>query len=216
MDLTWIVMSKNQIEQLKEFFKSKETVIIINQVNDEIALLYLNLIQYYSKFYNFKINQRENNESDFTENDLFGLSEIKIYNSANSSKINKFINSTEKKIIFTDYKNFKKLKSTINFIDGYQFENDIKFFVQKELKIDNKTLLSFSINNPILLFSEISKYLVNSQNYIQDQQLYEETNHILNIRKNIFNLKKNSSDIKALYSNIKKEVMYKKFNFLTY
>ena len=92
-------MSKNQIEQLKEFFKSKETVIIINQVNDEIALLYLNLIQHYSKFYNFKINQRENNKSDFTENDLFGLSEIKIYNSANSSKINKFINSTEKIIL---------------------------------------------------------------------------------------------------------------------
>ena len=209
-------MSKNQIELLKEFFKSKESTLIINHVNDEIALLYFNLIQYYSKFYNFKINQRENNESDFTENDLFGFSEIKIYNSSNNSKINKFLNSTEKKIIFTDHKNFKKLKSTINFIDGYQFENDIKFFVQKDLKIDNKTLLSFSINNPILLFSEISKYLVNSQNYIQDRQLYEETNHILNIRKNIFNLKKNSSDIKALYSNIKKEVMYKKFNFLTY
>ena len=209
-------MSKNQIEQLKEFLKSKETTLIINKVNDEIALLYLNLLQYYSKFFNFKINQREKNETDFIENDLFGLSEIKIYNSANNSKINKFLNSIEKKIIFTDYKNFKKLKSTINFVDGYQYESDIKFFVQKELKIHNEILLSFSINNPILLFSEISKYLVNNQNYIQDQQLYEETNHILSIRKNIFSLKRNSSDIKVLYSNIKKEVMYKKFNFLTY
>ena len=209
-------MSKNQIEQLKEFLKSKEATLVINQVNDEIALLYFNLIYYYSKFYNFKINNREKNESEFIENDLFGLSEIKIYNSTNSSKINKILNSIEKKIIFTDYKNFKKLKSTISVIDGYQYENDIKFFIQKESKIENEILLSFSINNPILLFSEISKYLVNNQNYIQDQQLFEETNHILNIRKNIFNLKKNSSDIKALYSNIKKEVMYKKFNFLTY
>ena len=207
---------KKQIEQIKEYLKSKQKTLIINQVNEEIALLYLNIILYYSKLYKIKINKEEKPEIDFLEIDLFELNEIKILITANNSKINNFIQSDEKKIIFTDYKNFKKFKLSMDFIDGYQFENDIKYFIQKELEIKSDSLLTFCINNPTLLFSEISKYLVNDKNYIRDQQLFEETNHILNIRKKIFNLKKESSDLRSLYSNIKKETLYKKFSFLTF
>ena len=207
---------QKQIEQIKEYLKSNQKTLIINQVNEEIALLYLNIILYYSKLYKIKINKEEKPEINFLENDLFELSEIKILFTTNNSKINKFINADEKKIIFTDYKNFKKFKLSIDFIDGYQIENDIKFFIQEELEIKNDSLLTFCINNPTLLFSEISKYLVNDKNYIRDQQLFEETNHILNIRKKIFSLKKQSLDLRSLYSNIRKETLYKKFSFLTY
>lgn len=211
-----MINKKKQIIQIKEYLKSNQKTLIINQVNDEISLLYLNIIRHYSELYKIKINKEENHEINFLENDLFELNEIKILITTNNSKIKKFINSDEKKIIFTDYKNFKKFKLSVDFIDGYQFENDIKFFIQKELEIKNESLLTFCINSPTLLFSELSKYLVNDKNYIRDQQLFEETNHILNIRKKIFNLKKQSSDLKSLYSNIKKETLYKKFSFLTY
>ena len=71
-------------------------------------------------------------------------------------------------------------------------------------------------NNPVLLFSEISKYLINNNQYSSDQAIIEEKNHILNIRKSIFEIKKNNLNIKNLYLNIKKEAEYKKLSFLIY
>ena len=83
------------------------------------------------------------------------------------------------------------------------------------LKINNDELLYFCKNNPALLISETSKYLINNNQYAKDQTLLEEKNHILNIRKSIFENKRNFN-IKELYLNIKKEVNYKKLSFLTY
>ena len=68
----------------------------------------------------------------------------------------------------------------------------------------------------MFLFSEISKYLINNNQYSSDQALFEEKNHILNIRKSIFEIKKNNLNIKSLYLNIKKEAEYKKLSFLIY
>ena len=77
-------------------------------------------------------------------------------------------------------------------------------------------MIYFCKNNPVLLFSEISKYLINNNQYSNDQSLIEEKNHILDIRKSIFENKKNNFNIKNLYQNIKKEAEYKKLSFLTY
>ena len=46
------------------------------------------------------------------------------------------------------------------------------FFIKDELKINNDELLYYCKNNPVLLFSEISKYLINNNQYSNDQSLY--------------------------------------------
>ena len=73
----------------------------------------------------------------------------------------------------------------------------------------------FCKNNPALIISETSKFLINNQ-YSREQSLIDEKNHILNIRKSIFKIKSSNLNIKKLYLNIKSEAEYKKFNFLTY
>ena len=72
------------------------------------------------------------------------------------------------------------------------------------------------MSNPHLAFSEISKYLINSDGYVADRSISEKNNSILDIRKELFNLKRNGGNMKTIYENLKKEVRYKKFNFLIY
>jgi hypothetical protein len=121
-----------------------------------------------------------------------------------------------KKIVFTDYKNYKKISSKFNSINGYRFENDIVFFIKNELNIHSDELLDYCKNNVALLFSETSKYLINSYQYVRDHSLIDEKNPILEIRKSIFENKRNNLNIINLYQNIKKEAEYKKLNFLTF
>ena len=104
------------------------------------------------------------------EDDLFGHKEIEILSITNTKKLTEKLNKSNKKIIFTDYKNYKKLYSEYNCVNGYQFELDIIFFIRDELKIDDDELLNYCKNNPVLLFSEISKYLINDK-YSSDQAL---------------------------------------------
>ena len=210
-------MSKrSQISSIKEFLVSNEETLLINQVSDELGIFYLSIIKYYSEKQGIKINVDENNEFMATEDDLFGQKEIKIFVITNTKKLALALNSIKKKIIFTDYKNYKKLNTSVNSINGYKFEFDIVFFIRDELKISNDELIYYCRNNPVLLFSEISKYLINNNQYSSDQTLVDEKNHILDIRKSIFENKKNSFNIKNLYLNIKKEAEYKKLSFLTY
>ena len=210
-------MSKEaQILLIEKFLISNEETLLINQVSDELGVFYLSIIKYYADKQGIKINVDDNNETQGAEDDLFGQKEIKIFIINNTKKLTTTLNSAKKKIIFTDYKNYKKLKANFNNINGYNFEQDIVFFIRDELKINNDELLYFCKNNPVLLFSEISKYLINNNQYSSDQTLVDEKNHILEIRKSIFENKKNNFNIKNLYLNIKKEAEYKKLNFLTY
>ena len=111
---------------------------------------------------------------------------------------------------------FKEYSKKILSVNGYNYIKDIRYFIKNELKIDNLNVLEFCINNPHLAFSEISKYQINSHGYISDSTINEESNFILNIRKQLFNLKRNGSDTRSIYEILKKEVLYKKFNFLIY
>ena len=210
-----VMNNKNQLLLIEKFFLSKEETILINQVNEELGVFYLSLIKYYSDKKGAKIVIDDSNESMGIEDDLFGLKEIKILNITNTKKLSEILNTNNKKIIFTDYKNFKKLNSKYHCINGYKFELDIAFFIKNELKIDNDELMYFCKNNPALIISETSKFLINNQ-YNREQSLIEEKNHILNIRKSIFKIKSSNLNIKKLYLNIKSEAEYKKFNFLTY
>ena len=206
---------ENQILLIEKFLISNELSMIVNKVNDEYELFYLSVIKYYADKKSIKLNIDDNNEALGSEGDLFGLKEIKIFNITNTKKLNTIIETNNKKIIFTDYKNFKKLDSKYNCINGYKFESDIIFFIKNILKIDNDELLQYCKNSPMFLFSEISKYLINNK-YSNDQVIIEEKNHISNIRKSIFEIKKNSLNIKNLYLNIKQEAKYKKLSFLIY
>ena len=206
----------SQILLIENFFTSNEETLLINQVSDEIGLFYIGIIKYYADKQKLKINVNDSNETLDTEDDLFGQKEIKIFFTTNTKKLNTELNSNKKKVIFTDYKNYKKLNANLNSINGYKFEHDIIFFIRDELKINNDELLYYCKNNPVFLFSEISKYLINNNQYSSDQTLVDEKNHILEIRKSIFENKKNNFNIKNLYLNIKKEAEYKKLSFLTY
>ena len=208
--------NENQISIIEKFLVSNEQNLLINQVNDEIAIFYLNIIKFYADKQDIKINSEGNDDSVGSVNDLFGQKEIKIINITNTKKLAIALNKSNKKIVFTDYKNYKKLNTKIKSVNGYKFEEDIIFFIKDKLKINNDELLIYCKNNPVLLFSEISKYLINNNQYSSDKTLFDEKNHILDVRKSIFEIKKNNFNIKDLYFNIKKEAEYKKLSFLTY
>ena len=207
-------MKVNQIKELKNFFNSSIKNLLINQSTEEINQLYYNFIKYYCERDKYQLIFDENYTS--TPNDLFAINKIRIIRSNNEKKINQYLGSDEKKILFLEYRLFKNLKNKFKFINSYQYETDINDFITKELQIANKELINFCKINPITLFSETSKYLVNNNKYVTDQVLKDQTSHIINIRKSIYELKRKKLDIKNLYSKIKIEALLKKFNFLTY
>tara|TARA_B100001109_G_C18860831_1_gene473896 strand:+ start:3021 stop:3638 length:618 start_codon:yes stop_codon:yes gene_type:complete len=203
----------NNIGTLKKYLNSTNSNLIINQINEEINEAYIRIIEYFARKHCIKISFENFNVNN---NNLFGDIHLQIIYCTNAKKLNEILNSSEKKIIFTDYKNFKKINSDCIKINSYQHESDISLFAQEEFLVNNNELINFCRNNPALLFSELTKYSINEKNYISDSQLYPENNHITNLRKIIFNLKKENLNIKSLYLNIKKEAYYKKLNFLIY
>ena len=208
--------NKNQISSIKKFISSNEEAILINQVNDEIGILYLGIIEYYANHHSIKIKFNSHTDNILAEDDLFGTKTIQAISISSTKKLDSLLDVHTKKIVFTDYKNYKRLNSKFSCINGYQFENDINFFIKNELKINNEELINFCKNNVALLFSETSKYLINSNRYSGDHSLIEDKNHVLNIRKSIFEIKRNNFNIKSLYQNIKQEAEYKKLSFLTF
>ena len=207
---------KNQISLIKEFVRSNEENILLNQVSDEIAIFYLGVIKHYANNQGIKICDDNHIQATLNNEDLFGSKIIQTFSITNAKRLDTILDARSKKIVFTDYKNYKRLSSKFNSINSYQFENYIDFFIQNELKINNEELLDFCKNNPTLLFSETSKFLVNNNLYSSDTSLVDEKSHVLNIRKSIFENKRNNFNIKSLYSSIKKEAEYKKLSFLTY
>ena len=179
---------ENQVSAIKKFISSDEDIILINQVNDDIALFYLSIIRYFADNQIIKVYINDNSDHETTEDDLFGTKRIQIFNITNIKKLDAALDGHSKKIIFTDYKNYKRLNSKINCINGYQFENDITFFIRNELKITNEELLHYCKKNTALLFSETSKYLINNK-YSSDRFIVDEKKFILNVRKSILKSK---------------------------
>ena len=133
---------KDQISSIKDFISSNESNILVNQVNDEIAIFYLGIIKYFANNLGVKINNNTLSDGVLNEEDLFGTKTIQTYNITNTKKLDNILDAQSKKIVFTDYKNFKRLSSKLNCINGYQFENDIVFFI-KIHKIEFITALFF-------------------------------------------------------------------------
>jgi hypothetical protein len=204
------------IENISNFLSMEENnYLLINQVSDEIGIFYLHVIQFFSTSSGININLNADVDNISTNNDLFELKKINVFNTTSTKKIDQILSSNDKSIVFSDYKNFKKYQKNYQTINGYNFSNDLKTFVKETLKIENQSLIEICIKNPQLILSETSKYLLNKDNYLKDMSIDFEVNKILEIRKKIFELKK-SDNIQKLFLAIKEEVNYKKFNFLTY
>jgi len=200
----------NQLNIIKDFMASKSKVILISNLNEKVDLFYSSLLKFYANKKNIKICYDTNQGTD-----LFELEKINVFNENNSKNIEKLINSEDKKIIVTNYKNIKKYHELLS-INSYRYEFDIDNLISNEFAIKNDELRIFCRNNPSLVFSEISKFLINNKNYKNDMNINIDNNHIMHIRKSIYNLKRENNNIKSLYYLIKNEVIYKKFNFLVY
>ena len=206
----------NNIILIKDFLDGKnENKLVINQVSDQIGVFYSCLIDYLCSKSKIVISRDQNLETTKTQS-LFIENNVFIHYSNNKKDIDKFMKMNDKVIIISDYRVFKEYSKKILSVNGYNYIKDIRYFIKNELKIDDLSVLEFCMNNPHLAFSEISKYQINSHGYISDTTINEESNFILNIRKQLFNLKKSDSDTRSIYENLKKEVLYKKFNFLIY
>ena len=206
----------DNVTLLKDFIENKERrKLLINKVNDEIGLFYINLVENYAQEKNIKLARKET----FTENtinDLFVEEVIDIHFSNNKKTIESFINSDDKCIIFSDYKNYKVFSDICPCINGYNYQKDINFYLKKILGVNNHEILDICLESPYLIFSELSKYFINESRYVKDNKVKESYNSILNIRKEIYNLKKNQQDLIKIYIFLKQEAQVKKFSFLAF
>ena len=126
---------ENQIYLLKKFIKSNEDTIVINLIDENITILYLYFIRYFADKQGVKINTNINTETKLIEDDLFGLKQIQIFNVTSQSKLIKAMDMKDKKIVFTDYKNYKRIDSKITKISSYQYENVEEEYMSENLNI---------------------------------------------------------------------------------
>jgi len=206
----------NNISKIKHFIiNENESKMIINQVSDNIGLFYTGVVTNFCEAEKIKVIKNSSLEIIDSQN-LFLDKEIKLFFSNNKNLVAKILEMNDKTIVVSDYKTFKQFTNRTLSINGYEYYNDINNYIRNEHKVDDLNLIEFCITNPHLAFSEISKYLVNSYGYIKDIGISEKNNFILDLRKELFDLKRNNRNIKSIYENLKKEIRYKKFNFLTY
>ncbi len=206
----------NNINLIDDFLKSKnDNHLIINQVSEEICIFYVFII--FELCEKKRINVVHSDGEDLKETkDLFKEQELKLCISNNSKTITKVLSKKDKFILITDYRTYKKYSEKTSSVNGYNYDKDIKYYIQNKLSINDLNLLEFCISAPHLAFSEVSKFLVNSNGYVRETKIKEKNNIILELRKELYNLKREGGDLKNIYENLKNEAKYKKFNFLTF
>ena len=205
----------NNINLIKSFLSSSQNHLLINQVNEEIGLFFTYVIQYMALEQNISVYISDGTKEN-SPNDLFGEIKMPIITTSSANKINDILTSTQKTIINTDYRNYKKYSKKVTSINGYDYVKDLKIFLKEILKIENDSLLNYCIETPMFIYSETSKFLINKDGYCSNQLIQKETNFILELRKAIFEIKSKNKNVKNLYDKMKDEFKYKKFNFLTY
>lgn len=207
-----MVKISQNVDLVDSFFQSKINKLLINGVNEKISSFYLFVLAFFSKKNSVPLsaNQEENT------GDLFFNKEVRLLINPSSKEISNNLNTAKNIIFLTDYKNFKKFSRDVDSLNGYQYQDDIKFFLQETLKIYDKNLLKNLFENPQYIYSETEKYLANN-NYPENTIIdFVESDFISDIRKSHYKEKYNQKDIIKLYRLIKKEYLYKKLNFLTY
>ena len=207
----------NNIVNIQNFISDKSLKnLIINYTSEKLLYFYLETIKNFAKEERRVIrNYNEESKLDANNSDLFEVDEINIFNLKNMKKIENEISKQNRSIIFLDYKNYKILKNNYLSVNGYNYHKDIEYLLKTIFKISNNDLINYCIQFPHSVFSEISKYLINKDNYIANPTENFKSEHILSIRKTIYEFKKNKN-LRNLYEKIKDEAKFKKFNFLTY
>ena len=207
---------QSNIKLINDFFDNDiSNKLIINNVNEEIKTLYLEIIQNISKENSCNILKINNPINIFDDEDLFGNKKIFIIELTNTKKIEEILKYNKKIIILSDYKNYLKFRKKVSAINGYEYISDIKYFLNDYMSINNDDLTQTIIDNPIYFVSELSKYQVNRKNYSKNIFDSKSENFIYKIRIEIIKMKRTGSIIE-IFKNIKKKIIYKKFNFLTY
>jgi len=207
-----VVKINQNVGLVDSFFQSKISKLLINGVDEKISSFYLFVLDFFSKKSSIPLSINEEHNTG----NLFFNEEVRLLINPNTKEISNNLGSAIKTIFLTDYKNFKKFSKDVTSLNGYQYQDDIKFFLQKTLKIHDVNLLKNLYENPQYIYSETEKYLVNNnypENTIVD---LVENDFIADIRKSHYKEKYNQSDIIKLYKLIKQEYLYKKLNFLTY
>ena len=181
----------NNIDLIRNFFTQEENnTLIVNKVSDEIGNFYEYIFNEFCKEFSFKIVKDQNSSTIEKSSDLFEFKKIYIYSLTNSKGIKEIALANYKKIIFTDYKNYKMLIGQYNVVNGYNFEKDIHYYFKDIHGIKNEDLINYCISQPFMIFSELSKYQINEINYAANISVNNTNNFILNFRKDIFSMKK--------------------------
>ena len=211
------VTKNNNIEKIKNFLIADSgKCLLINQVSEEIGSFYSSIINSMSIDRGLKLVRETDNKNIIESNDLFGERKVMIFNLTNQKIIDELCSKSFSKIIISDYKNYKKFLNKLVTINGYEFENDIRYYLRNYFNIEDENLINYCISYPYFINSEITKYNVNKNNYESAPITNDVENFILEIRKDIFRLKKSSTNIKKLFNAFQEEVKYKKFSFLIY
>ena len=209
--------NKNNIEKIKQFLSNrKNDTLLINQVDEEIGSFYELTIKEISKEIGIKINFNTDIINPDETSDLFQEEKIYLYHLTNSKQIEGIAKENYRKIIISDYKNFKKFQKKLQTVNGYDYEKDMVYFFRNIYKINEHELINYCISHPYFTMSEATKYKMNKSSYLADSSINSTNNFILDIRKSIFGLKRSQIDIKKLFMMLKNEVKYKKFNFLVF
>ena len=211
------LFTSSSVFSLFIFFLKQEEIktLIIKQVDEEIGSFYLLVIRNLAKLNNLKLDFNQKMDVSNDPISLFGDEKLDIFTLTSKASLDKIIVNKNKKIIFTDYKAFKKYQKLMECVNGYNYISDIKYYLEKILDIKESELINYCQSTPSLTYSETSKFLINKENYSKETGIFETTNFIVKIRKAIFN-SKSSGDIRKSFLNLKEEVKYKKFSFLTY
>ena len=77
------------------------------------------------------------------------------------------MNSDDKFIFITDYKNYKKFNNKFIGINGYDYIKDLKIFLQEYLEFYDEKLFNIISSNICYIESEIAKFKINPSAYRQ-------------------------------------------------
>ena len=120
----------------------------------------------------------------------------------------------EKLINFLPYKDVKKYMGS-GIINSYEIDKDIKFILKNNNLENEIGLFEYLKLNPHMIETEIEKLLINRKNVVFINREISRDD-IFSLRMDIFKAKKSRVDLRKLLDLLKKEVLIKKFNFLTY
>ena len=120
----------------------------------------------------------------------------------------------EKLINFLPYKDVKKYADS-GIINSYEIDKDIKFILKNNNLENESELFEYLKLNPHMIETEIEKFQINKKDVVfSNSEILKDD--IFSLRMEIFKAKRTKIDLRKLLGLFKKEVLLKKFNFLTY